>query len=387
VYWAEFSGDQMKVIDTLIGPFEQAHAGTKVQVIAVYDSGVKEMEQLTTLVVSGTPPDLIKWTGLASSMAQNSFTTPLDSYVARDKFDLTQYPQKLLQGDVTYQGKLQALPFAYGGNGPAMVYNRTLYKSAGLPEPPAKWGDSSWTWDAMVADAEKLNKVQGDTFSQVGLGGLGYYMDLPQLWQASWISSDLKTITCDSPAMIDCYTHYGDLSAKYHISPKSGDKTPPKGFLGGGVGLATIGGWEFTSYSKASSLDFGFAPYPTVTVSGAQVDPTILQLGTGKNVAGGWTLMQYLIAGSRQALFENRIPLTPDLITKWATGLFSGRDVRVPVLVDAVAAALADDPILSAKNWNAMNKAIGPVMTNLQDGKVTATSALTGLKPTLQALV
>jgi ABC-type glycerol-3-phosphate transport system substrate-binding protein len=387
VYWAEFSGDQMKVINTLIDPFEQAQAGTKVQVIAVYDSGVKEMEQLTTLVVSGTPPDLIKWTGLSSSMAQNGFTTPLDSYVARDKFNLSQYPQKLLKGNAYYQGKLQALPFAYGGNGPAMVYNRTLFQNAGLAEPPAKWGDASWTWDAMVAAAQKLNKVSGTTFSQVGLGGLGYYMDLPQLWQSSWISSDLKTITCDSPPMIDCYTHYGDLSAKYQVSPKSTDKTPPKGFLGGNVGIATIGGWEFTSYSKASSLDFGFAPFPNVNVSVPQVDPTVLQLGTGKNVAGGWTLMQYLIAGSRQALFENRVPLTPDAITKWASGLFSSRNVRVPVLVDAIAAAVADDPILATKNWTTMSKAIDPVMTNLQDGKVTATSALTGLKPTLQALL
>ncbi|HEV7216890.1 MAG TPA: extracellular solute-binding protein [Chloroflexota bacterium] len=387
LYFAEFSGDQMKVIDTLIGPFQQAHAGTKIEVIAVYDSGVVEMQKLTTLVVSGTPPDLIKWTGAASSMSQNSFTTPLDAFVARDKFDLTQYPHTLLQDAGYYQGKLQALPMAYGGNGVAMVYNRTLFQHAGLTEPPTKWGDDSWTWDAMVTAAQKLNKVSGNTFSQVGLGGLGYYMDLPQLWQTSWISSDLKTITCDSQAMLDCYTRYGDLSAKYHIAPMSTDKVPDKGFLGGAVGLATIGGWEFTSYAKASSLDFGFAPFPKVTVSVPQINATILQLGTGKNVDGGWSLMQYLIGGSRQALFENRVPLTPDAITKWAGGVFSSRDVRVPVLVDAVAAAVADDPILFTKNWTTMSKAVDPAMTNLQGGKVTAQSALNGLKPTLQALL
>jgi ABC-type glycerol-3-phosphate transport system substrate-binding protein len=387
LYFAEFSGDQMKVIDTLIGPFQQAHAGTKVEVIAVYASGVEEMQKLTTLVVSGTPPDLIKWTGAASSMSQNGFTTALDAYVARDKFDLGQYPHTLLQDAGYYQGKLQALPMAYGGNGVAMVYNRTLFQHAGLAEPPTKWGDASWTWDAMVAAAQKLNKVNGNTFSQVGLLQPGYYMDLPQLWQASWTSSDLKTITCDSPSMIDCYTRYGDLSAKYHIAPMSTDKAPDKGFLSGAVGMATIGGWEFTSYAKASSLDFGFAPFPKVTVSVPQIDATILQLGTGKNVDGGWSLMQYLIDGSRQALFENRVPLTPDAITKWAGGVFSGRDVRVPVLVDAVAAAVSDEPILFVKNWTTMNKAIDPVMTNLQDGKVTAQTALSGLKPTLQALL
>jgi hypothetical protein len=97
--------------------------------------------------------------------------------------------------------------------------------------------------------------------------------------------------------------------------------------------------------------------------------------------------MQYLIGGSRQALFENRVPLTPDAITKWAGGVFSSRDVRVPVLVDAVAAAVADDPILFTKNWTTMSKAVDPAMTNLQGGKVTAQSALNGLKPTLQALL
>lgn len=387
LYFAEFSGDQMKVIDTLIGPFQQAHAGTKVEVIPVYDSGVIEMQKLTTLVVSGTPPDLIKWTGGASSMAQNGFTTPLDAYVARDKFDLAQYNQKVLKVAGYYQGKLHALPFAYGGNGLAMVYNRTLFQHAGLAEPPTAWGDASWTWDAMLAAAQKLNKLNGNTFSQVGLLQPGYYMDLPQLWQTSWISSDLKTITCDSQPMIDCYTNYGDLSAKYHVAPMSTDKTPDKGFLSGAVGLATIGGWEFTTYAKTSSLDFGFAPFPKVQVSGSQVNATILQLGTGKNVDGGWSLMQYLIGGSRQALFENRVPLTPDAITKWAGGLFSDRNVRVPVLVDAIAAALPDDPILFTKNWTTMNKAVDPVMTNLQDGKVTAQTALSGLKPTLQALL
>jgi ABC-type glycerol-3-phosphate transport system substrate-binding protein len=387
LYFAEFSGDQMKVIDTLIGPFQQAHAGTKVEVIPVYDSGVIEMQKLTTLVVSGTPPDLIKWTGGASSMSQNGFTTPLDAYVARDKFDLAQYNQKVLKVAGYYQGKLQALPFAYGGNGVAMVYNRTLFQHAGLAEPPTTWGDASWTWDAMVAAAQKLNKLTGNTFSQVGLLQPGYYIDLPQLWQTSWISSDLKTITCDSQAMIDCYTDYGDLSAKYHVAPMSTDKTPDKGFLSGAVGLASIGGWEFTTYAKAGSLDFGFAPFPKVQVSGSQVNATILQLGTGKNVDGGWSLMQYLIGGSRQALFENRVPLTPDAITKWAGDLFSTRNVRVPVLVDAITAALPDDPILFTKNWTTMNKAVDPVMTNLQDGKVTAQTALSGLKPTLQALL
>jgi len=387
LYFAEFSGDQMKAIDTLIGPYQQAHTGTKVQVIPVYDSAVSEMQKLTTLVVSGTPPDLIKWTGWASAMAQNGFTTPLDAYVARDKFDLSQYPQKLLQADGYYQGKLHALPFAYGGNGVAMVYNRTLFQNVGLPEPPAKWGDDSWTWDTMVAAAQKLNKLSGNTFSQVGLLQPGYYMDLPQLWQTSWISSDLKTITCDSQPMIDCYTHYGDLSAKYHVSPMSTDKTPDKGFLGGGVGMATIGGWEFTSFAKATTLDFGFAPFPKVNVSGAQIDPTILQLGTGKNVEGAWSLMQYLISGSRQALFENRVPLTPDAVTKWAGDLFSGRTVRASVLVDAIPAALPDDLILASKNWTTMSKAVDPAMTKLQDGKVTAETALTGLKPVLQALL
>ncbi|HEY8744565.1 MAG TPA: extracellular solute-binding protein [Chloroflexota bacterium] len=378
----------MKVISTLIGPYEQAHPGAKVDVIAVYGSGVEEMAKLTTLFAGGTPPDVIKWTGAAQLLGQVDFLAPLDPFVARDKYDLGAYSPAILDIAGRYQGKLYALPFAYGGNGVAMVYNRALFKKAGLAEPPTKWGDDTWTWETMLAIAQKLNKVTGTTFEQVGLTGPGYYMDLPALWKTSWITTDEKTIVCDSAEMIDCYTRFGDLSAKYHVSPKTGDQTPKDGFQGGLVGLSTIGGWEFTSYAKVNSLDFGFAPFPKVTVSGSQVNATIVQLGKGaKNLEGGWSLMQYLIAGSRQALFENRVPLTSDAITTWANGLFSGKDVRIPVLVDAITQALPDDRILFTKNWSAMSKPVGTAITAVTDGKTPAETALRGLKPQLQALL
>ena len=71
---------------------------------------------------------------------------PIDDLVRRDRFDLNRYNKEALEATGRYDGKLYTLTYAYGGDVAAVVYNKALFRGAGVPEPSSDWS-KPWTWD------------------------------------------------------------------------------------------------------------------------------------------------------------------------------------------------------------------------------------------------
>ncbi|MBB3127028.1 ABC-type glycerol-3-phosphate transport system substrate-binding protein [Paenibacillus rhizosphaerae] len=102
--------------------------------------------------------------------------------------------------------------------GLTMVYNKDLFKNAGLPDLPTDWNDPSWTWDKMVEYAKKLTSNYGKGINaQYGIasvtdnphtlsflfGGNPY---LPETYTTSFAESsnldDPKVISACRPPLI-----------------------------------------------------------------------------------------------------------------------------------------------------------------------------------------
>ena len=391
VYWFSRDAPKKEAQDALIKPWQDAHPDWNLTV----DTGIND-DKLATLVAAGQQIDIIPWyqTAHLVNLSLNLFI-PLDPYVARDHFDTTPYSQPVLEMVGKVDGKLYAIPYAYGGDAPfGMVYNRNLFQAAGVAEPPKTW-DAAWTWDQFTQAVVKLTKREGDKQSQVGLASYGHYVNtIPLIWKpARWLQDDYKTITCDSPEMISAYQQYLDVILKDRASSSSPGADLGKGdpFYGGKAAL-TAPCCSALNYAKGmpQSIEWALMPMPKGTVTSPDVQAVIGGLGTlGKERDAGWSLLQYLLGQSRFANAVNRQPAVPADVATWVDANFKDwPDANVKnIIVDGTRIALPIDPIRFHPKYNEMSKSIiAPAWDSMSKGKETAEQALKRIKEPLQTM-
>ncbi len=123
-------------------------AKNEADVIEMFGSWVQSYAKGGTL--AEVPADI-----MSMSKAQELFyKAPLDGYV--------------------WEGKLYGLPNEYNLENGAVLINKRMFEEAGIALPP-KWD----SWDALVADAKKLVKMDGDVMTVAGFhyvtgDGLGF---------------------------------------------------------------------------------------------------------------------------------------------------------------------------------------------------------------------
>lgn len=381
--------DKPEDIDTMLTEFRAKYPKWTVNATA----GMND-DKLATMVAAGEHMDVLAWyqTARMVTQAMNLFAG-LDELVKRDKWDLNQYSQFQLDLTGKFNGKLYALPYAYGGDAPfGLVYNRGLFRQAGVPEPPATYANA-WTWDQFSEAARKLTVRQGGSQVQVGLSGYGHSVNtIPLVWDVRWLQDDYKTITCDAPGMIDAYQKYLDLVLRDRASSAS-----PGGELGSGnafyngksaMTTACCSAPNFTSQIP-EGLEWGFAPLPKGKVATPDVQPTIAGLpALGKEREAGWTLLKYILEDSRMAGLQKRQPAIPKDVETWVRATYGSMpNARAQLLVEGTKIARGVDPIRFHPRYNEMNKdVIAPTWTEMINGRETATQALRRIKPQLQAM-
>ena len=128
--------------------YTAAHPDVK---ITVFSTSLREAEQkLSAAVPTGTGPDIFDiGTNITVNFIEAGLIQPnsadIDSYLksgAWNKFDVDFF---------TIEGKTYGLPFMEGSRA-SMYYNKTMFKEAGIAEPPA-------TFPELIEAAKKLTKI------------------------------------------------------------------------------------------------------------------------------------------------------------------------------------------------------------------------------------
>ncbi len=368
-----------------------AFPNVKVEVITEPGNNIEGTEKLTAMLAGGTPPDLVDNPMSEDGLAPQGLTQPLDDLVARDKFDLGRFVKSHIEVLAKFRNKLYGVPRNTGGNGYAMVYNRSKLAEAGVQEPPADW-KSAWSWDQFREALRRLTRTSDGKVSQVGLLGYGYYaLTIPIPWRAQWITADLKTITCDSPDMVDAYSKVVDLMLKDRstgmvpgIDLGGGDA-----FITGRAAIHTIGNWQLTDYAKLADLDWAFMPFPRGKVSSAEFGPVLFSLAAGaKQREAGWALLKWLVDGSRYARYAGvPAPIKADAEAQLRTMFADKPKVRWEVMRDLYDVAEPLPLIRRHPAWGDMVKLTDAMWADLRAGTQAAEPALKALKPSLQAMV
>lgn len=248
----------------------------------------------------GTLPDIM-WMHIAqlSKYVKGNMIEPLDDRIKADNFDVTQYPEALVQGG-QLDGKQYGIPKDFDTIG--LWYNKTIFDSKKVPYPT-----DNWTWDDMVAAAKKLTDAKAGIYGVAGSydSQQTTYNTIPMAG-GYVISPDKKQSGYALPETIKGMQCWVDLINKDKVSPTQQqltDTNPQTLFESGKLAMVFLGSWmvsemktnEYTK-DKADVVKFpSFNNSKKYVINGL----TYAMSSTGKQKDAAWKFLKYL--GSKDA--------------------------------------------------------------------------------------
>ncbi len=189
------------------------------------------LEKTQAQLAAGTPPDIIQQeaAGAISLIGKNQLL-PLDAFIKRDKFDLSDffersYPQ--------YEWKGKKHGISKGMSNHSLYVNQTLFDQAGVTLPPVKSNATGWDFDTFVRTAERLTKRSGSDTTQWGFvlgrglrGGFGQWV---RANGGDLSDKDFTKCTLGEVRAVEALQFMRDLMYKFRVAP-----TPQEEMAGGG---------------------------------------------------------------------------------------------------------------------------------------------------------
>ncbi len=284
--------------------FEKLHPNIQVELVLTPPSAAYD-QKLLTMVASGDPPSIFSHWGNDSwaDLVYRGVAADLTPYIQTSHFSLDGMDSASLK-EYSIGGHVYGIPFASGGS--YLFYNADLFRKAHLALPPTNWNDRSWTWAALLKDAQALTK----NVSNVAKATYGLYDNLwPENANAWLFGGDIfpansyktgvvSTVNATSAAVKQSVQWQWDIIHKYKValSPSvatalSGSNDP---FLTGRVGMELTGIWGFWVYVPAK-FKWGVAaiPYFKSDKDVIFTDPWMMAK-KAKNPQAAWTFLEYL---------------------------------------------------------------------------------------------
>jgi multiple sugar transport system substrate-binding protein len=242
----------------VVAEFERANPDVAVRLLYWPGSNYEAKLQLT--MAAGTAPDAIDVQDepFAAYSKMGQFED-LGPYVAAaaEQYAPERFFHTALEtfrvGGVQY-----GLP--WNGGQLMMYYNRTLFRKAGLPDPPPR----DWTWLEWLDACKKLTRdLDGDgRIDQFGTEVNANYMYslLPWIWMfgGDIVDEPMKRCTMDTRAGRQALAFLRDLIYRYHVAPRSSEFTGMGGnvmFMTGRLGMTMNGVWGLP-FMRQTDIDW-----------------------------------------------------------------------------------------------------------------------------------
>lgn len=305
------SGPRLSFMNSVLGKFHTDNPNVTVKFQPV--PGSQYWDKMQVRLASGTAPDVMEGSGATFiNFAEKGGWHEVDTYIKADKFKLDGYYQQ--PKIFNWQGKTYGLPFME--NVTIFVYNKSMFKAAGVEFPTDKW-----TWDNMLQAAQKLTKP-GQYGLMIG-DGLEF-----NWWTFIWshggdtISTDFKKTTMENPKTLEAFQWLVDLKLKYKVSPAEGDTTLGTGdpFMTNklammSAGTGSLGNW--IAGIKDFEWDLFYVPADPATgkrVVSSNGNPYLMTSDT-KHPDQAWLLLKQLAAPFTQNLMGEMKIAVPTLIS------------------------------------------------------------------------
>lgn len=251
--WAMWSGgseEQQAWLDAA-AVVEREHPDIKIELqTSAFEN---YFTNLGTRIAGDAAPCLVSMQSLRLGTFEETML-PLDDYIAESELDAEEFDPNALQA-LQSDGKQMALPY---DNGPIlMLYNKDMFRAAGVAEP-----DADWTIDDFESKAAKLTRDRKYGYvafpnSEPMLSMLATYNG------ASAVTSD-RQLSLDTPEMVEAFDWYTGLVRDHHWSPEISGNTDftSDQFLAGNAAMVATGPWDILNVDAQADFEVGLVALP-----------------------------------------------------------------------------------------------------------------------------
>lgn len=252
-----------------VNRFSEHHPDVRISLEAVTNQA-EYRDRILTSIAAGTPPDVFLLDNIDIPVfASRDVLLDLKPFLPRIGLDPAAFDPRVRE-IFTVDGQLLAVP--KGFTPMVLVYNKRLFREAGIPEP-----GPDWTWDDFMAAARALTRDRDGDGTPDQFGAL---FDRRVFLWISWIWSGGGDVLCpgghrasgclDSPATRRTLRWYLDWVQRDSITPRVFTLRQSLGdqfrlFNSGKVAMLTTGHFwipNFRPHVESGRLEIGFAPIP-----------------------------------------------------------------------------------------------------------------------------
>lgn len=262
VVWNGYTDAQAKNFTALMNEYNKANPN--VQVSQLVSSSDQVLQKILTAVRGGTPPDVAYMFGSwAPNIAKIPQVVDMTSYVAQPEWNWADFYEGE-RAAATVKGKVIGVPALVDNL--AIVYNKTLFKAAGVAPPTA-----TWTWDDFTAAAKKLTvpakKQYGWLMPGDGSEDTVWHFDA-MLWEAGGdiLTPDNTKAAFNSPAGVKALTTLQQMAQDKSVYVDTTNAQGTKLMNSGKLGMMVTGPWDLSSLPD---IDYGVQIMPTYNGSSA----------------------------------------------------------------------------------------------------------------------
>jgi multiple sugar transport system substrate-binding protein len=290
--WEGYTDAEASAIKKLAAQFNASHPHITVTP-QFYGNNDYALQKVLAAIAGGKPPDISYLYGSnAANIASTSKLVPLTDWLNEDKSFGWSHFFGFERTVATVNGKVTGIPALVDNL--ALVYNKKLFKQAGIPAPT-----TNWTWSDFEQAALKLTNPAKKQF------GWAYVNDASEdtvwrfwamLWQAggSILSSDGKQATFNSAAGVKALTLLQTLARHKAIYLDNGSDNYLPVFNAGHIGMLWTGPWDLSQIT-ASKVDYGVQILPGdanhQTISGP--DNWVMFNNGSQRVAAAWEFLKW----------------------------------------------------------------------------------------------
>jgi len=326
---------------------------------------------LKTNLAAGTEADVFYADiGWIDSLMKTGKLLALDDLMAKSGTKKSDFVSTLIDA-FSYQGKVYGIPKDFNTLG--LVYNKDLFKAAGVAEPT-----NDWTWTDLSAAAKKLTTG--------GVVGLSLPADaarfMPFLWQAG---GDLANINnAAGQAATDFYTGFEAKDGVSKLPSELGMGWAGEAFEKGKAAMVFEGGWLPADLNNNfKTVNYGVVQMPKGTTAKSNLLFTVSYSISAKtkNANAAWALANYLTGADNQTkvlkagfALPTRTALASQITNANSKAIFDGASYGKPFNY-------------ASSNTGKVNDEIAKSLEAIMTKKSSVKDALDKLAPTIKPLL
>jgi len=299
-YMAWGNVEQLALEQELVDRFNRRNPDLNVRLFKVPQSAYGNKS--IVMFASRTSPDVVRVDHFNfPQLAERNYFRDLSEFTETDpEFDAKEFFPLAMQENYS-NGKLLALNVLFGGG--VMIYNKTLLKKAGLPDPFELWKRGEWTTDRTLEYAIKLTKFDANGRpSQFGVGfpNMPFYVGIMYGYGANLLSEDLSRSAMDTPEATEAMQWVADLRWKHRVCPSpSQGANAAFGFETGRLAMEfNYIGVTSRYREKIKDFEWDICPMPdgpkgkSLFVKGNQ----LVMYRETKHPAAAWRLLKFIVS-------------------------------------------------------------------------------------------